>query len=319
MIDDQARFHFAPIGVIHSPYKEKFGTPRQPGLVAETEATITLRESLNPDIFDGLSGYSHAWLIFVFHENDSFKTGKPFLKTKIHPPRFEGQAVGVFASRSPHRPNPIGLSLVRILAVNGRTLKVSGVDLIDQTPILDIKPYLASIEAPLGAHEGWSAAARSEAEYQISWSQRALDDLARLLAEQRGAGGTNNPASKHKPDTGLANEPSTLEAKRSAIEAILRLDPRPIVYRGTRDNPDPYMNRYGFRFENWNVVFEMSELTDHVSSDTGISSHGSNFAGGNTRTDAITGTNARADRLPAKRLAQIIAIEDWSTHTGKPL
>lgn len=230
-------FSFQAIARVESPFKEKFGTPRQPGLVASTIGHIHLREDLNPDAFEGLASYSHAWLVFVFHANDSFKTGKPFVKTKVHPPRLEGRAIGVFASRSPHRPNPIGLSLVKIVEINGRKLTVSGLDLIDGTPILDIKPHLPSVEAPAEAFEGWSAEVAAP-RFQVAWSPKATEQFIQLTP-------------------GL--EDDARAAAISAIEGILKLDPRPVAYRGTIENPDPYMNRYGFRFEAWNVVFEMKD------------------------------------------------------------
>jgi tRNA-Thr(GGU) m(6)t(6)A37 methyltransferase TsaA len=236
-------FQFRAIGFAQSPYKEKFGTPRQPGLVAGTIGHIQLCDDLNPDAFDGLAEFSHAWIVFAFHANESFKSGKAFCKTKVHPPRLEGKAIGVFASRSPHRPNPIGLSLVKIEKVEDRTLTVSGLDLIDGTPILDIKPYLPSIEATAEAREGWSAKIDSPT-FQVSWSDTAKRDVLVLTSH------LNDQSRK-----------ATLEA----IENIVKLDPRPVAYRGTVENPDPYMSRYGFRFEDWNVVFEMKP----VSAETG--------------------------------------------------
>ncbi len=233
-------YQFRPIGWIESPYKEKFGTPRQPGLVDAPIGAVVLREDLNADALDGLKDYSHAWLVFVFHANQSFKTGRPFEKTKVHPPRLQGAAVGVFATRSPHRPNPIGLSLVKIERVDGRRLYVRGLDLIEGTPVLDIKPYLSTVEAPPDAFEGWSANI-APSRFEVEWSLEALGQLS-AAAETDG------------PDP---RDPARLEQLRSSIEQILRLDPRPVAYRGTVENPDPYMSTYGFRFQKWNVVFEM--------------------------------------------------------------
>lgn len=219
-------FSFEPIAFVESPYKEKFGTPRQPGLVEESRGAIVLRDGINPDALDGLSEYSHAWAIFVFHENQAVREGRRSVKTKVHPPRLEGKAVGVFSTRSPHRPNAIGLSLLRIERIEGRRLLVGGLDLIDGTPILDIKPYLPTIEALPEAHEGWSADLASKS-VDVQWSEKALMDL-------------------HGSDTAKA-----------AIEKILELDIRPVAYRGSHENPDPYTDVYGFRYEDWNVVFRM--------------------------------------------------------------
>jgi tRNA-Thr(GGU) m(6)t(6)A37 methyltransferase TsaA len=228
-----ASFEFHPIGWVNSPYKEKFGTPRQPGLVSETKGSILLRDDLNPDSLEGLSDYSHAWIVFVFHENESVRTGKPNLKTKVHPPRLQGKSIGVFATRSPHRPNPIGLSLVAIERIVGRHIHIRGLDVIDGTPVLDIKPYLPSVESLADAHEGWSAAVPVKT-VDVEWSPRALQELAQFVD------GENERLST-----------------RGAIEKILELDPRPVAYRGTADNPDPYTKRYGFRFKDWNVIFVM--------------------------------------------------------------
>ena len=225
-------FSFEPIGVVESPFKEKFGTPRQPGLVAESRGTIVLRDDLNPDAFDGLAEFSHVWIVFVFHENQSVREGRKTVKTKVHPPRLEGKAVGVFATRSPHRPNPIGLSLVKIERIEGRRIYIKGLDLIDGTPVLDLKPYLPTIEALSDAHEGWSGPLTSKS-VTVEWAPDAFTAIS-------------------EPDI------------RQAIEKILELDPRPVSYRGTPENPDPYTAIYGFRFEDWNVVFRMLPIQDEA-------------------------------------------------------
>ncbi len=236
---DTPHYTFQSIGLVESPYKEKFGTPRQPGLVAESRGAIVLREDLNPDAFEGLAEFSHVWVIFVFHENQSVREGRPTVKTKVHPPRLEGKAVGVFATRSPHRPNPIGLSLVRIEKIEGRRLSIFGLDLIDGTPVLDLKPYLPTIEAISDAYEGWSArlATRSIA---VEWSDEARANLEKLVS---------------------INDVAPMMA---TIEQGLELDPRPVAYRGTAADPDPYTSLYGFRFEEWNVVFRMLESGERM-------------------------------------------------------
>lgn len=222
-------FSFEPIALVESPYKEKFGTPRQPGLVSESRGVIVLRDDINSDSLDGLAEYSHVWAMFVFHENQAVREGRRSVKTKVHPPRLDGKAVGVFATRSPHRPNAIGLSLLAIEKIEGRRIHVRGLDLIDGTPILDIKPYLPSVEAIADAKEGWSGPLSSKS-VEVSWSETALQTL-----------------SAH-PE---------LSEKKMAIEKILELDIRPVAYRGTAENPDPYTDVYGFRYEDWNVVFRM--------------------------------------------------------------
>lgn len=132
-----------PIAHIQSDFKEKFGIPRQSGRAPSLQAKIVFEEPFrHPDFLRGIEGFSHLWLLFDF----SLTRGKQLSPT-VRPPRLGGnQRVGVFASRSPFRPNFIGLSCVQLLAVEktneGCVLLVAGADLLDGTPIFDIKPYL---------------------------------------------------------------------------------------------------------------------------------------------------------------------------------
>ncbi len=133
------QFSLKPIGTIHSCYGEKFGIPRQPGLVKSATATLELLPPCNtPDALRGLDGFSHLWVIFLFHQS----ADHPW-KATVRPPRLGGnERVGVFASRSNFRPNPIGLSVVELLGVDGTVLRLGGGDFLDGTPVLDIKPYI---------------------------------------------------------------------------------------------------------------------------------------------------------------------------------
>ncbi len=132
-----------PIAIAHSPFAEKFGIPRQPGIAPSAQGIIELLEPYNrPESVRGLEGYSHIWLIFVFHG-----TQEQGWRPTVRPPRLGGnQRMGVFATRSTFRPNPIGLSCVKLDQVETTDgvvkLHVSGLDLMDGTPILDIKPYI---------------------------------------------------------------------------------------------------------------------------------------------------------------------------------
>jgi len=144
---DRMNFTFPAIGTIHSCFKEKFGIPRQPGLVPLATAQLELLPPYNDrDALDGLEDCSHIWIQFVFHANK-----REEWKPKVKPPRLGGnKSLGVFATRSPMRPSPIGLSVVRlegIVEIDGKlTLNLSGVDLLDGTPILDIKPYVPYVD-----------------------------------------------------------------------------------------------------------------------------------------------------------------------------
>jgi tRNA (adenine37-N6)-methyltransferase len=136
-------YQIKPIGKIHSPFKEKFGLPRQANLLSNTSAFIELYPPYNdPDAVKGLSGFTHIWLTFAFHKNSS-NAWRPL----IRPPRLGGnEKIGVFASRSPFRPNGLGLSLAELKAVNindnSTELLIACPDLLDGTPIFDIKPYI---------------------------------------------------------------------------------------------------------------------------------------------------------------------------------
>jgi tRNA (adenine37-N6)-methyltransferase len=140
-------FRFPAIGVIHSCFKEKFGIPRQPGLVPLAKAQLELLPPYDDrDALDGLENCSHIWLQFVFHANKRNEW-----KPKVKPPRLGGnKSLGVFATRSPTRPSPIGLSVVKLEGISqsdGKLfLNLSGIDLLHGTPVLDIKPYVPYVD-----------------------------------------------------------------------------------------------------------------------------------------------------------------------------
>ena len=171
---------FEPIGVIHSCYKEKFGIPRQPNLV-DAPATLTFYPDFaHPDTVRGLEGFSHIWVMFVFHQLKINKDQKGW-SSLVRPPRLGGnKKVGVFSSRSPFRPNPVGMSAVRLNRIeitdNGPLLQLSGVDMLDQTPVLDIKPYLPYSDAIPAARDGF-APAPPEKKISVRFSDRAESQI----------------------------------------------------------------------------------------------------------------------------------------------
>ncbi|XP_052133174.1 tRNA (adenine(37)-N6)-methyltransferase [Frankliniella occidentalis] len=137
----------SPIGIINSWFPEKRGTPRQPGVSGSARGKLTIFNTVftNPEhALEGLEEYSHMWIVFHFHKNDS-----THVRAKVAPPRLNGGRMGVFATRSPHRPCPVGLSLVQIDKVEGNMIFFSGVDMVDGTPVLDIKPYIPQYDDPL--------------------------------------------------------------------------------------------------------------------------------------------------------------------------
>lgn len=168
---------FRIIGLLESCFQEKFGTPRQPHLVPGSFARLKLYPEYAPEhSLQGLAEFSHVWLLSWFH----LATNKTF-HPKIHPPRLKGGKIGVFASRSPHRPNPVGLSLVKLVRVEKDTLYLSGIDLVDGTPILDVKPYLPISDIAANPVAGW-VPHNAFPELAVEFAPRALKDLERLDA-----------------------------------------------------------------------------------------------------------------------------------------
>ena len=209
-----------PVAIIHTPFREKFGIPRQPGLVESARGRVELLPPFDrPGVFSGLEGFSHVWLIWIFH---AVPEGE--WKPLVRPPRLGGnRKVGVFASRSPFRPNPIGLSAVRLEQVNETSLDVSGVDLLDGTPILDIKPYIPYSDALADAKDGF-AAGPPPARLQVAFSKRAEEQL---LA---------------RPDG---------ERLRELIIACIETDPRPAYKCGEE-------GEYGFLLEDFDLRWRVA-------------------------------------------------------------
>jgi len=165
-----------PIGVLETCFKEKFGVPRQSGMVPAARGIIRLNPELTSDTVWFLSEFSHLWVLYEFHKIQNANHPTPWSAT-IQPPRIDApKRVGVFASRSPHRPNPIGMSAVKIEEVRtegarGVEIEVSGVDILDGTPVIDLKPYVPYADAILNANSGWI---RNEIErYRVEFSEEA--------------------------------------------------------------------------------------------------------------------------------------------------
>lgn len=186
-------FQLEPIAVIHTPFREKFGTPRQPGLVPTAEGWL---EFLPPfsceEALQGLEQFSHLWLIALFHA-----TAGSAWQPMVRPPRLGGNVrQGVFATRSPFRPNPLALSCCRLLGIERRDgklgLRLEGVDLIDGTPILDLKPYVPYADCHPEARGGafqekpdsvLQVGFTSVAEAQLREQQERLPQLRALIIE----------------------------------------------------------------------------------------------------------------------------------------
>ena len=214
------------IGEIRSPFRQKFGIPRQPGLVRAAKGWVELRPPYDrPALCDGLEGFSHIWLTFVFHA--AIRSG---WRPRVRPPRLGGnRACGVFATRSPFRPNHLGLSVVELLRVETRggvRLEVAGLDLLDGTPVVDIRPYLPYADAIPGAHGGFADQAPA-ARLQVRFTPRVREQLR-----------------SHPDGEGLAE----------LIRDTLALDPRP-AYHERGQTP----RVYGLRLDDLDVRFRVAD------------------------------------------------------------
>lgn len=168
-----------PIAITHSPFKEKFAIPRQPLLAPAATGFLELLPPYNQSIaLEGLEQVSHIWLIFQFHAI-SANTDQ---QLAVRPPRLGGnQKIGVFASRSTHRPNGLGMSVVKLERIEAGRLWISGLDLLDGTPIIDIKPYVPYSDAILNAYNG--IAEQPPTPIKVEWNAQAL--TAAKQEEQR--------------------------------------------------------------------------------------------------------------------------------------
>ena len=224
-------FTFRAVAIARTPFREKFGIPRQSGLVEEARARIELVAPFDrAEAFREIGGFSHLWLLWVAHQ-----AAGDMKSMTVRPPRLGGnRKVGVFASRSPFRPNPIGLSVVRLLEVDTAArppaLVVAGADLLDGTPVIDIKPYLPYADAVPDASGGFAQFAPDRV-FTVTFSP-----AAKAFLDSRDDG----------------------EYLRALITRLLELDPRP-AYR------EQETAAYAFRVEDvdvrWRVEGDRIEVT----------------------------------------------------------
>ncbi|WP_386697724.1 tRNA (N6-threonylcarbamoyladenosine(37)-N6)-methyltransferase TrmO [Lonepinella sp. MS14436] len=218
-----------PVAIIHTPYQEKFSVPRQPNLVQDGTGIVELLPPYNfPEAVRGLEQFSHLWLIFQF---DKIPQGK--WQPTVRPPRLGGnQRVGVFASRSTHRPNPLGLSKVELRKIDcsqGKVLLYLGsVDLVNGTPIFDIKPYIAYADSEPNAISGF-AQAKPPVLLQVKFSPDAQTAVQKI--------------EEFQPHF------------QRFITEVLQQDPRPAYQQGQISE-----RIYGVHLANYNVTFQIREL-----------------------------------------------------------
>lgn len=221
------------IATVVSPYQEKFAVPRQPGLVKSAQGKIVFNSPFdNNDALKGIEQYTHIWVIFYFHKNRTHNTNKTW-KPLIKPPRLGGnKTLGVFASRSPFRPNPIGLSVVKLDGIHKSktetSLLISELDLVNGTPVLDIKPYIPYADSLPQANTNFATSAPSNNK-NISFSTNVDEQLSRLI-----------------------NKYSNLKV---LITEILQQDPRPAYKQKNTDDKVYGMALYDLNIR-WLVVNE---------------------------------------------------------------
>ena len=220
-MDEEERYLMRAIAHIHTDFPTKFGIPRQSGLVGALEGIVVFEPQFRSEgALRGLETYSHVWLLWVFSR--ALREG---WSPTVRPPRLGGnKRMGVFATRSPFRPNAIGLSAVRLVGVEqterfGAVLRVAGVDLMDNTPILDVKPYLPFADAVADASGGFSAGAQ-EGLLAVECPPQLLDIVP--------------------PD------------RRQALLGVLANDPRPSY----QDDPE---RLYGFCFAGLEIKFTVAD------------------------------------------------------------
>lgn len=229
-----------PIGVIHTPYHEKYDAPRQPvrhqvpkkrgGGEEPIIGTIELFPHHNfEQATDDLAGFEYLWIIFWFDKTEDWKP-------KVLPPRGRTKR-GVFATRSPHRPNPIGLSLCKLVDVNGRFIRVENPDMLDGTPVLDIKPYLPVIEAISNAKYGWIENVEKEGmQFSVELSQHVQQQLKWF----------------HQHEVGDFLE---------QVLQVLSSDPFPHPYRRIEEIGE---HRFVIARKSWRVVYSIHNSTVHI-------------------------------------------------------
>lgn len=209
------------IGRVESSYHEKFGTPRNSGLSPSSRGKLVLfPDVIAPESLEGLSTFSHLWVVYHFHLNENKK-----ILTKVFPPKLEGEKMGVLATRSPHHPNPIGISVVKIDKIEGLTIYVQNLDLVNGTPLLDIKPYVPNYDSISNATMGWVP--------EVCLVPVNFSDACKLK---------------------LSSHPHG-DRLKSLITETLQQDPRPTSYKKKSDENQ----NYWVTLENLNIQFEWRE------------------------------------------------------------
>ncbi|CEG40534.1 RxLR-like protein [Plasmopara halstedii] len=229
-------YNLQAVAHVQSCFADRRGTPRQGGLVRNSRARIKFKTNISPASFESLEQFSHMWVLFIFHKNTNLAktTTKTTFPAKIAPPRLGGKKVGIFSTRTPHRPNSIGLSVVKIEAINDRCIEISGHDLVNGTPVLDVKPYVPADSVPGYVIPDWVAAESDVTVRKVEFTPEATATLIRLV------------------DAKVSSFYSTMTDFKTAIEQVLVLDIRS-VYQGRGQAVEA--QRFNCRFDSIQVEF----------------------------------------------------------------
>ncbi|HEY2409692.1 MAG TPA: tRNA (N6-threonylcarbamoyladenosine(37)-N6)-methyltransferase TrmO [Polyangiaceae bacterium] len=218
-----------PIGVVHSPFRARVEAPRQPRAAHGVSGRVELFGGHNFEhALEDLETFRYIWLVFWFHLNHDWRP-------KVSPPR-STERRGVFATRSPYRPNPLGLSVLELIRVEGLVLHVANLDILDGTPVLDIKPYVPYADSMPDANSGWLGAPSDPLpSYQVAFSELAQRQLAYLL------------------------EHHALEL-REGLQRALSIGPEPLAYRRIRKWGDDFV----IALKDWRARFASVDQTVQV-------------------------------------------------------
>jgi tRNA (adenine37-N6)-methyltransferase len=238
---NEGSFSFKPIGRIFTPFTEKFGVPRQSLMVSEARGVL----KLNPDpdfrlALTRLEDFSHLWVVFVFDKHIE-KGWRP----TIRPPRVDApRKIGVFASRSPHRPNPIGLSVVKLDRIDwdareGIEIHLSGVDFLNDTAVLDIKPYIPYADRVIEATGGWAEG--DIPRYPVSFSEKSREQISRIVDQE-------------------------YPHFQKLLTELIQFDPRPTSQKRTHaiEQIESEGLKYGFNLLDYDVKWEIRSAGIHI-------------------------------------------------------
>jgi tRNA (adenine37-N6)-methyltransferase len=256
---------FKPIGVIRTVFSEKRAVPRQANIAEAILSRVELSKDFytNPELcLETLDDFSHFWIIYHFHKNESHP------KPLISPPRLDGKKVGVLATRSPHRPNPIGMSLVRLDRIEGSTIFFYGSDMVDETPVIDIKPYIPIYDSPHKTVDLGSSGPSTPTNTMKSREEPEGEEdelIAQALPKKPEPVKVPDWISNGKllkvifSDNAL-QQIQELSVNRKSIEEILENDPRSVYVR------EKYLSQiYNFQVDGNNVMCKFDDKLKTVS------------------------------------------------------